>query len=255
MLLQMRKRPDDEELMNLFTLQFEWHLPKNPEFHVEYLLWYNRVVDDPVRNYTGIWELVHDFVRRKKDFANRKQSMKDHLPGMAGFLKGGGGKGTGKDKNGDPQVCFAWRNTGVCAKKDAGTCNYAHPISAKNTWKPSSTKGKGKSKDGKRSSSTQSLGGKGGKDMTWSPSTPRGETVTDPKLLYQHFLNGQCSKGKSCTYHHNGVCTFHKKGICNKGADCVFSHHDPPAAALPVRPEPKSAAAKAEAKAKATKKE
>ena len=72
--------------MNLFTLQFEWHLHKNHEFHVEYLLWYNRIVDDPVRNYTGIWELVHDFVRRKKDFANRKQSMKDHLLGMAGFL-------------------------------------------------------------------------------------------------------------------------------------------------------------------------
>ena len=26
-LLQMKKRPADDELMNLFTLQFGWHLP------------------------------------------------------------------------------------------------------------------------------------------------------------------------------------------------------------------------------------
>ena len=35
-----------------------------------------------------------------------------------------------KDKNGDHQVCFAWRNTGKCPKKEDDTCVYAHPQSA-----------------------------------------------------------------------------------------------------------------------------
>ena len=131
---------------------------------------------------------------------------KDGKPVLKGL-----GKGTGKDKNGNPQVCFAWRNIGICAKKEAGTCIYAHPNSAENTGKPSSEKGKGKGKDGKRTRSTSSRGGAGkGGDRTRSPS-PRGKTVTDPKLLCQNFLKGKCSKGKACTYHHNGACTFHKK--------------------------------------------
>ena len=76
--------------------------------------------------------------------------------------------------------------------------------------------------------------------------------MTDPKLLCQNFLKGKCNKGKACTYHHNGVCSFHKKGNCNKGADCVFSHFDPPAPVMAgvadtPEPEPKSAAAKAKA--------
>ena len=84
--------------------------------------------------------------------------------------------------------------------------------------------------------------------------------MTDPKLLCQNYLKGKCTKGKACTYHHNGPCSFHKKGICNKGDKCVFSHHDP--AAQPgmvaagnsdaVSPAAKAAAAaKAKAKAKA----
>ena len=231
------EQPDEDDLMNLFLLQFDLHLQKTNGLYVEWLCWFKKPPSDPNRTYEGLWKLAHDWIHRKNDTKNRSAH---------------GGKGTGKDKNGDPQVCFAWRNTGVCAKKDAGTCNYAHPMSAKNTGKPSSTKGKGKSKDGKRSSSTQSRGGKG-KDRGQSPATPRGKTVADPKPLCQNFLNGKCSKGKACTYHHNGVCSFQKKGNCNKGADCVFSHSDPPAPAMasvvtPPKPEPKSAAAKAEAK-------
>ena len=86
--------------------------------------------------------------------------------------------------------------------------------------------------------------------------------MTDPKLLCQNYLKGICTKGKACTYHHNGPCSFHKKGICNKGDKCVFSHHD--SAAQPgmagagkpsdVGPNPKATAepkAKAKANAKA----
>ena len=87
--------------------------------------------------------------------------------------------------------------------------------------------------------------------------------MTDPKLLCQNYLKGKCTKGKACTYHHNGPCSFHKKGICNKGDKCVFSHFD--SAAQPgmaaagnsdnVGPNPKAtAAAKAKAKAKANEK-
>ena len=78
--------------------------------------------------------------------------------------------------------------------------------------------------------------------------------MTDPKLLCQNYLKGKCTKGKACTYHHNGPCSFHKKGICNKGDKCVFSHHDPPAtfaAGLLVPVQDATADAKAKAKAKA----
>ena len=169
-------------------------------------------------------ELAHGWVRMKNESKLRKDAATGHHPGAAGATKG---KGTGKDENGEPQVCFAWRNTGVCAKKDAGACNYAHPQNQKNTGSPKGDNGKGK--DGKRSSSTPPRGSKGGKGQR-QPGTPQGgKTVTDPKLLCQHYSKGQCTKGKACTYHHNGPCSFHKKGICNKGDKCVFSHHDPAA--------------------------
>jgi len=191
-------------------------------------MWFTRLALDPARSYEGLWELSHDWIRRKKETKHRREAFKDTLPGVAACQNNGkGGKGTGKDKNGDPQVCFAWRNTGVCARKDAGTCIYAHPMNMKNIGKPAGDKGKGK--DGKRSSSTQSRSGKGGKGQG-QPGTPRGgKAVTDPKLLCQNYLKGKCTKGKSCTYHHNGPCSFHKKGTCNKGDKCVFSHHDPAA--------------------------
>ena len=151
----MTKRPPDDDLMNLFVSQCDVNLPKNHEFYVEYLFWYNRPAADVTRTYDGLWNLIHDWVRRKKDTKNRKEALKDHLPGLAGtFDRGTKGKGTGKDKNGDPQVCFVWRNTGKCPKKEDGTCMYAHPQSAKNTGTPSGKKG-GKG-DGKRASSTSS---------------------------------------------------------------------------------------------------
>jgi hypothetical protein len=249
----MAKCPSDEDLMNLFVLQFDVHLPKNHEFYVEYLFWYNKPSEDPIRTYNGLWKLVHDWVRRKKDTKNRREALKDHLPGLA-FEKTPKGKGNGKDKNGDPQVCFAWRDKGVCAKKEDGTCMYAHPQKAKGTGK---SKGKG-GKDGKRANSTSSRGGKGDGGRSQSPS--RGKMVTDPKLLCQNYPKGKCDKGKSCTRHHNGPCNFHKKGNCNRGADCVFSHHDasaPAAAAAAasdnVAPGPKSAAAKQKALGKGKK--
>ena len=246
----MTKQPDDDDLMNLFVLQFDVHLPKNHEFYVEYLFWYNQPAGSPNRNYEGLWKLVHDWVRRKKDAKNRRESLKDHLPGLT-FDKApkGKGKGKGKDKNGEPQVCFAWRNNGVCTKNEDGDCVYAHPPSAKNTGKP---KGGGKDGKQKRSSSTSSRGGKGNSGGGKGPGSPRGKVVTDPKLLCQKYLKGTCDKGKACKYHHNGPCIFHKKGNCNRGADCVYSHHDvKPAASAIVEPSPKSAAAKKKAQGKA----
>ena len=54
-LQQMKTRPDDDYLMNIFVLQFQTHLPKTHVFYVEWLLWYNRPIDDPIRSYDGIW--------------------------------------------------------------------------------------------------------------------------------------------------------------------------------------------------------
>ena len=145
----MSKRPDDDDLVNLFVLQFDLHLPKTHEFYVEWLMWFNRLALDPVRNYEGLWKLSHDWIRRKKETKNRREALKDTLPGVAaGQNNSKGCKGTGKDKNGDPQVCSAWRNTGVCARKDAGTCIYAHPMNMKNIGKPAGDKEKVKTAKG-----------------------------------------------------------------------------------------------------------
>ena len=112
MISLMSRRSSGDDLTNLFVLQFDVHLNKQHEFYVEYLFWYNRRVEEPTRNYKGLWTLVHDWVRRKKDTKNRKEALKDHLPSLSAFgpektPKGKGGKGTGKDKNGDPQACFS----------------------------------------------------------------------------------------------------------------------------------------------------
>jgi hypothetical protein len=223
--------------MNLFVLQFDVHLAKNHEFYVEYLFWYNQPTTSEARSYDGLWRLVHDWVRRKKDTKNRKEALKDHLPNMSASNtpngKGkGAGKGTGKDKDGKPQVCFSWRNNGVCAKKEAGTCVYAHPMDVKGKGKPGGAKG-----DGKRSSSNSSRTSKGGKAGGKGSDTPRKKVVTDLALLCRNFLKGKCDKGKQCKWHHNGPCTFHAKGNCNKGDDCIFSHQTPSnAAAAPAGP-------------------
>jgi len=231
MLSLMQKVPPEDDLMNLFVLQFDVHLPKNHEFYVEYLFWYNQPADSPTRNYYGLWKLVHDWVRRKKDMKNRKEALKDHLPNMAfhdNAAKAKGGKGTGKDKNGDPQVCFAWRNNGICPQKSSGTCQYAHPMDAKGKGKPGGDKG-GKGGKQQRSSSTSSRGGKkGGAGGGKGAPSPRGKVVTDPALLCKNYPKGKCDKGKACKFHHNGPCVFHNKGNCNKGDACVFSHHHAP---------------------------
>ena len=258
MLSLMQKVPPEDDLMNLFVLQFDVHLPKNHEFYVEYLFWYNQPADSPTRNYYGLWKLVHDWVRRKKDMKNRKEALKDHLPNMAfhdNAAKAKGGKGTGKDKNGDPQVCFAWRNNGICPKKSSGTCQYAHPMDAKGKGKPGGDKG-GKGGKQQRSSSTSSRGGKkGGAGGGKGAPSPRGKVVTDPALLCKNYLEGKRDKSKACKFHHNGPCVFHNKGSCNKGDDCVFSHHHAPggARAMPVVEKPLSKAAAKKAKQEADK--
>ena len=112
MLSIMKKRPTDEDLMNLFVLQLDVNLPKNHDFGVEYLLWYNRTPDDPVRSYEGIWRLIHDWVRRKRDTRNRREALKDHIPGLGAPDKAphnmGVGKGSGKDPS--TMTCFQWRD-------------------------------------------------------------------------------------------------------------------------------------------------
>ena len=248
MLSLMTRRPPDDDLMNLFVFQFDVHLAKNHEFYVEYLFWYNQPATNATRSYEGLWKLVHDWVRRKKDTKNRKEALKDHVPGLSGQVttpkglaadKGGKGKGkgTGKDKNGEPQVCFAWRNNGICPKKDAGTCNYTHPKDQKGTGKPSGKKG---GKDGKqRSASTSSRTSKGGAGGGKGSGSPRKKTVTDVALLCKNFLKGKCTNGDKCKYHHNGVCIFHQKGNCKNGDACVFAHHTPAAAATVEPPKEK----------------
>jgi hypothetical protein len=248
MLSIMKKRPSDEDLMNLFVLQLDVNLPKNHEFGVEYLLWYNRLPIDPVRSYEGIWTLIHDWVRRKRDTKNRREALKDHLPGLGAAMGNSDGKGSGKDRS--QMTCFQWRDKGICAKHDAGTCEYAHPRSAKGTGKSKGGKGKdGKGKSGNQGNSSNSGKPNGGKgDRGDRSPSPKRTVVTDKAKLCPYFLKGECKKGNKCPLHHNGPCKFHAAGTCTKGDKCIFGHGKTTAApnlAAGPAPDPKSADGKA----------
>ena len=229
MLAIMSRRPSDEDLMNLFVLQFDVYLRQKPSVFAEYLMWYNRQTDDTIRSYDGLWRLVHDWVRRKRDTRNRKEALKDHLPNLGASPYGG--KGTGKGKDGKPQVCFKWRDTGKCDGKDDGTCNYNHPKDQKGTGKGQDGKhGKSRSNTPNRSSGKgKDKGGKGGRS-----ASPKSKIITEKSKLCKNFLVGKCKYGNKCKFHHNGLCKFHSKGKCTKGADCIFGHGDPDVPAAPA---------------------
>jgi hypothetical protein len=224
MLAIMKKRPSDEDLMNLFVLQLDVNLPKNHEFSVEYVLWYNRPPTDTIRTYDGIWSLIHDWVRRKRDTKNRREALKDHLPGLGAVATGGAGAGKGSGKDKSQMTCFQWRDKGVCAKHEAGTCEYAHPKALRNTGKP---KGDGEDggKKGKTRNSSSASGSKGGKGDSGKRSpSPKRTVETDRSKLCPFYLKGECKKGKSCPLHHNGPCKFHTAGTCTKGDKCISTH-------------------------------
>ena len=224
MLSIMKKRPTDEDLMNLFVLQLDVNLPKNHEFGVEYLLWYNKAPTDPIRTYEGIWTLIHDWVRRKRDTKNRREALKDHLPGLGAAMgkSTGDGKGSGKDRS--QMTCFQWRDKGICAKHDAGTCEYAHPKALKGTGK-SKGDGKDNGKKGKKGHSSGPDGHKRGKGGGGARSaSPKRTVETDRAKLCPFYFKGECKKGNKCLLHHNGPCRFHSAGTCTKGDKCLFTH-------------------------------
>ena len=170
-------------------------------------------------------------------------------------------KGSGKDKS--QMTCFQWRDKGVCAKHDAGTCPYAHPKALKGTGKPND-QGKGGGKKGKSRDSSSPGGRKGGKGSGDRSASPRKTVVSDRTKLCPHFLKGKCKKGENCPLHHNGICKFHTAGTCTKGDQCIFAHLDKGGSALALgstaqsasddgksltKKEQKAAAAKAKAAA------
>ena len=135
----------------------------------------------------------------------------------------GDSKGSGKDRS--QMTCFQWRDKGVCAKHEAGTCGYAHPKALKGTGK-SNGKGKDGGKKGKSGDSSSPGGRKGGKGGGDRSASPRKTVVSDRAKLCPYFLKGKCKKGESCPLHHNGICKFHTAGTCTKGDKCIFAHPD-----------------------------
>ena len=93
MLSLMSRRPSDDDFMNLFVLQVEVHLAKQREFYVEYLFFYNRPVTDATRSHA----VVLGWVRRKKETKNRKDALKDYLPGVSSAAYSEPHKGKTKD--------------------------------------------------------------------------------------------------------------------------------------------------------------
>jgi hypothetical protein len=221
----MKNKPTDEDLMNLFVLQFDLHLPKNHEFYVEWLLWYNKPAGDAVRTYQGIWSLCHDWIRRKRDTKNRKEALKDHIPGLAGGTGGNTQKAlTGKGGTSSDKICFTWKNIGKCADYPTGTCKWEHPKSAKGIGKANGSDGNGAKGDAKGKSSKSKAKGQPGNGKGRSASPKARPVVTDVKQLCKLYLKGECKNGAKCKYHHNEPCRFHAAGKCTKGADCVFPH-------------------------------
>ena len=147
------------------------------------------------------------------------------------------GKTKGKGKDGKPQVCFKWRDTGKCENKDNGTCQYHHPSDQKGVGKgkgcnnckrsntPSRQSGKGKDQ-----------GGRGGRS-----ASPGKKTISDMSKLCNNYLKGKCKYGDKCKYHHNGPCRFFQKGSCTKGDECIFGRDNAAVAAAPATVPPAAA--------------
>ena len=65
-------------------------------------------------------------------------------------------------KGSSEQTCFAWRDHGKCERKEAGTCKYGHPKSAKGKGKPDKGGGRGGNKSSSKSDASSAKGrGKG----------------------------------------------------------------------------------------------
>ena len=165
---------------------------------------------------------------------------------MSGRTTGYAVKGKGKD--GKPQVCFKWRDTGKCDGKDDGTCKYDHPKDQKGP----KGKGKGGGKSGSRSNTPnrqgkgKDQGGRGGRS-----ASPGKKIISDKAQSCKAYLKGKCKYRDKCKYHHNGPCRFHAKGNCTKGDECIFGHSDLPSPAAAATTEP---AAPKDGKAAAAKK-
>ena len=136
--------------------------------------------------------------------------------------------------------------TANATQKDAGTCPYNHPKSAK---------GIGKGADGKKGKTSKGSSTKGGKkgktgdgDNKGRSASPKRTVETDLAKCCKFHLKGECKKGKDCKMHHNGPCKFFASGNCTKGEQCVFTHWNAKNTAAVVKPE---VTAKAKAKAKA----
>ena len=142
-------------------------------------------------------------------------------------------------------TCFQWRDKGVCAKHEAGTCEYAHPKALGNTGGPKGD-GKDRGKKGKTGNSSSASGSKGGKGDSGNRSaSPKRTVETDRSKLCPFHFNGECKKGKSCPLHQNGPCKFHSAGTCTKGDKCVFTHWNSNNGAAMPAVEPTSADGKA----------
>ena len=84
----------------------------------------------------------------------------------------------------------------MCAKHDAGTCEYAHPKALRNTGEPKG-EGKDRGKKGKKGNSSGSGGHKGGKGDSGNRSaSPKRTVETDRSKLCPFYPKGECKRAK-----------------------------------------------------------
>jgi hypothetical protein len=96
----------------------------------------------------------------------------------------------GKQK---PGVCYAWKNTGKCAKREKGQCQYDH-----------SEEQRGSSSGSSRSSSKGNKWGKKDKGKGKGKKGKRSDSPKDKKgIVCYFFLRARCTKGDSCEFGHD----------------------------------------------------
>ena len=131
-------------------------------------------------------------------------------------------------------------------KYQLGTCPYLH-----NPTDRGPGKGKGKGKDKGVGQTGNAASKSKDKSGSRAESRERQQVATDLALVCRNHLQGKCTKGDQCKYHHNEPCRLHAAGTCKADDKCPFPHVGlaAQAALQEDAPAPKAKPKKAKAKA------
>ena len=174
------------------------------------------------RTYMELQHMIQDFIKRDHE-RTTTMMIRNKVIGLSA-QHGLGSIGKGKGKTDD--ICFGWKNTGVCPRPD--TCKYKHPVNQKGSVSQQDTRSTWS--EWKQWAGAGGAGGAQQRGRTDRATSKTRGPSTDPKKVCIMYTKGLCKKSHSeCPMIHNPTCWhfFQNNGKCLKGDRCLFPHRDP----------------------------